>query len=789
MSTAEPSHGDTLESLFEVVPQLLCVIGPDGRLERVNPQSKVMMGFEPCEIEGTSLLDLAHPDDVEAVSAALAAAQAGQTVLDFSARFRAKDGSFHDLQCRAGSRGGRSIFASARDVTVETATAAELERQRTLLAETERAAHIGSFRIDPATLRGSRSDGILALFGVERDRTEYEIGDLAEHVVHPDDMAQWHRAIDSALTGRLEQGAVELRFMRSDGAIRWGHLQIRQELGADGKPVALVGFVQDITERKEADLALVEGESLLKESQQVARVGHYLFDTVADHWDGSEVLYDIFGIGPDHVRDFEGWVGLCHPDDQEMMRRYVLEEVLGRRALFDKQYRIVRPSDGATRWMSGHGRLNLDGDGTPVSLFGVIQDITEIKDVEEQLRVEKDNLAGIMDTSPVGILLVGPDGQITMANRRAVETLGIPKGDITARTFDGPQWQSMTMEGRPFAREELPVGRVLDSGRPVWDARMAVGSPDGEQRFLSVNAAPLLDLDGTLSGVVAAINDITAFVHAEGETRGLNQDLEGRVRERTAEVESAMRSLAEMNLRLEEASAAKSRLLANMSHELRTPLNSVIGFSTILLQDMAGPLNDEQRRQLEMIKRAGRMLLSLVDEVLDLSRVEAGASRLELSDFPVDDAVAATMESMQPLAQEKGLTLDVSVGCRGLTMHSDAGKLAQILLNLLSNAIKFTDQGTVACECESHNGEVVFRVTDTGIGIPDDELPLIMEDFHQVDRLEDGMKPHGTGLGLAISWRLADMLGGTLTAESRLGEGSTFTLRVPARLERRAANA
>ena len=787
MKHAHDMPGGMFESLFERVPQLLCVVGSDGRIIRANAQWESVLGYDRAELEGTSLLDFAHPDDIDRCATEVERALSGEKVQGFVARARAKDGTYRVTEWVASCPDGRHLFAAAWDITAQAQVAADLADQRLLLGETEAAASIGTWRVDLATRRSVWSDEMFRILGTERATPPESIAVFLEHTVHPEDRELLSQAIASVREDRAPE-SVDCRIVRPDGAIRWVHTQTRQHLGTDGAPVAVVGFVQDVTERKEAELALAASETMLKESQQVARVGHYVFDLANDWWDGSEVLYDVFGIGPDYVRDFDGWVSLSHPDDLEAMRSYVVDEVLGRRAPFDKQYRIVRPSDGAVRWMYGHGRLDLDGDGRPVSLFGVIQDITELKEVEERFRNERDQMARIMDTSQVGIALIDTTGRITMANHRAEEVLGLTKDGITARQYNAPEWDATTVDGEPFPPDEEPVAQVWATGEPVWGVRQNIERPDGARVALSINAAPLLGEDGTLSGVVTVFDDITETVRANIEIRRLNEDLEGRVRERTAELEAAMGSLAAMNVELEAASAAKSRLLANMSHELRTPLNSVIGFSTILLQGMAGPLNEEQQRQLEMIKRGGKTLLSLVNDILDLTRVEAGATRLELSDFVVDDVVGMVVESMRPLAEERGLVLDASLGCPGLAMHSDSRKIVQVLLNLLSNAVKFTDEGSVSCECEARDGDVVFRVTDTGIGILDDELPLIMEDFHQVDRIDDGMKPRGTGLGLAISWRLAAMLGGTLTAESSLGEGSTFTLRVPARVDRRSSD-
>jgi signal transduction histidine kinase len=218
-----------------------------------------------------------------------------------------------------------------------------------------------------------------------------------------------------------------------------------------------------------------------------------------------------------------------------------------------------------------------------------------------------------------------------------------------------------------------------------------------------------------------------------------------------------------------------------MSHELRTPLNSVIGFSGILEQGMAGPLNEEQTREVHMIRNAGSHLLTLVNDLLDLSQIESGKVVIDCASFELSRLVEELCAMIGPLAAERGLAFEIACASPEIVMHSDRLRLSQVLTNLLTNAVKFTVTGTVRLSCDDDAGDVVFRVTDTGIGIPPEEVPRIMEEFHQVDRPSDGMKPAGVGLGLAISHRLVKMLGGTLSIDSVLGAGTTFTVRVPIR--------
>ena len=260
---------------------------------------------------------------------------------------------------------------------------------------------------------------------------------------------------------------------------------------------------------------------------------------------------------------------------------------------------------------------------------------------------------------------------------------------------------------------------------------------------------------------------------AETELVAYRDDLERLVEERTIELEHA-------NLGLQAATEAKDRFLAAMSHELRTPLNSIIGFTDIMLRGMAGELTEEQAKQLAMVNASGKHLLVLINDMLDLSRIEAGADRVELE--PVDPValVRGCVDTVRPMALEKRLALDVHDG-DGVPerIETDPAKVKQILLNLLSNAVKFTDTGTITVRIDVRDDEwIEIQVEDTGIGIPASAHEQIFDSFYQGPDPRLAKSP-GTGLGLAISRRLAEMLGGTLTAGANPAGGAVFTLVLP----------
>ncbi|MEA3285872.1 MAG: ATP-binding protein [Candidatus Marinimicrobia bacterium] len=251
--------------------------------------------------------------------------------------------------------------------------------------------------------------------------------------------------------------------------------------------------------------------------------------------------------------------------------------------------------------------------------------------------------------------------------------------------------------------------------------------------------------------------------------------LEDLVAERTMELETA-------KTKAEESDHLKSAFLASMSHELRTPLNSIIGFTGILLQKLAGPLTDEQKKQLSMVKGSASHLLDLINDVLDISKIESGRLQVYGEAFKIDLLVIMTASALRPFAEKKGLTLEYTIANDIPELHSDKRRLEQVLINLINNAIKFTDEGSIKIVCSRHGENLSIAVIDTGLGIKEADQVHIFQSFRQVDTGLDRVR-EGSGLGLAICKRLTALLGGTISVESQPGVGSTFTVILPFNLE------
>lgn len=269
------------------------------------------------------------------------------------------------------------------------------------------------------------------------------------------------------------------------------------------------------------------------------------------------------------------------------------------------------------------------------------------------------------------------------------------------------------------------------------------------------------------------------YVREQGiERRQQKQNLQHLVQSRTQELSIALAELSAKNERLQEIDQVKSEFLATMSHELRTPLNSILGFTGLVQQGLAGPINEEQSRQLGMAYGSAKHLLSLINDILDLSRIEAG--RMELDVMPIDirKVITEATQSMEPMLKQKNLSLKLDVDLVNHIFYGDHKKLLQILLNLLNNAVKFTDKGEITLRAESINNDLKLSVTDTGCGISQEQLPQLFNAFRQISTTD--IREHGgTGLGLYLTQKLVKLMGGEIWVESEYGVGSTFSCTLP----------
>jgi signal transduction histidine kinase len=319
-------------------------------------------------------------------------------------------------------------------------------------------------------------------------------------------------------------------------------------------------------------------------------------------------------------------------------------------------------------------------------------------------------------------------------------------------------------------------------------AQMTLTEPSAAREFpAEVVSGKVLNERSEMTAIVSVLHDLTKSVENErlaGELSKLNENLEDRIRAATTELESRNGQLEWQSRELERAYRLKSQFLASMSHELRTPINALLGYTSLMLDHIYGDLNQRQEEALSRMYTASQHLLELVNDILDLAKIEAGKMPVHVEPVNIREVLSELSQTIEPMMRPKDLDFIVDIDPAVPVLETDRTKIKQIVLNLLSNAVKFTHQGHIAVRARpaADNPGVVIDVEDTGIGIREEDLPKIFEDFRQVDQ-SSTREYGGTGLGLSITKKLLHLLGGTIRVHSVPEGGSTFSIWLPRRSE------
>lgn len=435
------------------------------------------------------------------------------------------------------------------------------------------------------------------------------------------------------------------------------------------------------------------------------------------------------------------------------------------------------------RWGNKHWIMWMDALGPDSSVIGVGHDITERKRAEQKLMESETRYRqAIMAANAIPYSLDYSTNQYTFIGSGIAELTGYPPEELTPALLDSLIVES-TMLG-DF--KDIPMREAVElvrrgGSRLLWQCDHRIHTRSGEERWFSDASIQILDDTGIPKGSVGIFQDITerkkseqALRQSEEKYRTLSEELEKRVGERTAD-------LNHMNTELERANRAKGEFLAAMSHELRTPLNSILGFAEILLEQRRGQLNEYQKKSLGMVETSGRHLLTLINDILDLSKIDAEKLDIHLEIIDVDEICTASFAFITEMASKKSITVDFEREPSAFRAYADSRRLKQILVNLLTNAVKFTPQhGQVVLEvhADAEQDLIQFSVVDNGIGIAEENLGRLFKPFVQVDS-NLNRQYEGTGLGLTLVQRLADLHGGSVQVESEVGKGSRFTINLP----------
>ncbi|MEG4942351.1 PAS domain S-box protein [Microcoleus sp. F4-D5] len=726
---------ERFRSLTEATSQLIWTTNSDGELVTGHHLWKAFTGQSFEELQGWGWLDAIHPDDKAYVTKVSLDALANKTILQIEYRLGHHSGEYRYMSVRAvpllNADGSiREWFGVHTDITdrklVEDAIEQSEERYRSLITATSQIVWTSDFE-------GKCPD--LPSWRAYTGQTEAEaIGFGWLDAIHPDDRERTAQVWMEAVQNKSLYDT-EYRMRAADGDYRYFQIRGVPIQNEDGSIREWVGTCTDIHDRKLAEDALKQSEeryrSLILATSQIV----WTTDPEGRCQD-SPSMRAYTGQTEAEAIGF-GWLDIIHPDDRERTVQVWMEAVQTR-SLFEMEYRM-RGVDGNYRYFQARGVPILDEDGSLREWVGTCTDIHDRKLAEDAIKQSEERYRSLILATSQIVWTGDPEGRCP-----DIPTLRAYTGQ-TVEEVVGFGWLNAM---HPDDRERTAqVWMEAVQNKSLYNIEYRIRAADGNYRYFQGRAVPILNEDGSLREWVGTCTDI--------HDRKLAEIAQAKAKEAA-----------------EAASRAKSEFLANMSHELRTPLNGIMGYAQILQRSKV--LNEEERSRIDVIYQCGSHLLTLINDILDLSKIEAQKVELMPTDFHFPAFLQGVAEMCRIRAELKGIHFhfpsspELPIGIR-----ADEKRLRQVLINLLSNAIKFTDEGSVTFTVSfAAEGKIRFEIRDTGTGIAQDQLQAIFQPFEQVgDRRR---QTEGTGLGLAISKRIVELMGSTIHVQSEMNVGSIF---------------
>jgi PAS domain S-box-containing protein len=651
----------------------------------------------------------------------------------------------------------------------------------------------------PIVIDGRTIGSFCVIDVVPRAWTAAEIEVLTELAASAEREIRLRATVHSAelLTAQLQRQALELTTQRAELAqqvadTERSNQQLQQQtIELEMQTEELHATAAHLEERtaaaERAATALVENEARLRRLADAMPVQVWTARPDGGLDFVSEQAASYFGVSAERLLG-EGWARYVHPDDRpETLTSWT--DALASGEPYDVEFRL-RAADGTYRWHLARAVPERDALGAVARWIGTNTDVQVPRAALAAAEDAEHRTRAVLESISDAFYALDRAWCFTYVNDRAEQMLARPRAELLGRNL----WTEFApARGTIFERE---YRRAMATGEAV--AFEAMYAP--LDAWFEVRAYPSAD------GLTVYFQDISDRHAATQERELLLAATDAARREaelQRQQAEVAQRRAERARLEAEAATRAKSEFLATMSHEVRTPINAVLGYADLLALGVSGPLNDRQRQYLDRLVTSGRHLLGLVNEVLDVARVEAGGMTVVHERADLVPVVESALALVRPQAAARGILVDARCGPDSAEFVGDEGRVRQILVNLLANAVKFTDPAPRDGAGGAHRAEIVVscslmpadagppglegatmgpwtvaRVTDSGIGIPADQLEAVFEPFMQVERGHTRTRG-GSGLGLAISRRLARLMGGDLTVESTPGEGSTFTLWLP----------
>ncbi|UOF01578.1 PAS domain S-box protein [Bdellovibrio reynosensis] len=551
-------------------------------------------------------------------------------------------------------------------------------------------------------------------------------------LIHPDDL-KYTAEIGERIKKEVVVGNVENRYRTKNGK----YIYLRWNYKVDKDRGLVFTTATNITEQKVQ-------EEIARQTNRVAGLGNWSVDLSTNQVYWSPEMWELFGLTPDFVQTKENWALTLETSlsffgkDKEIVRQKY-QNLVEKGETYDIEVSVSTP-DGRNFPVRVIGAA-MEENGVRSRTYGTIQDITKIKESEKILKYQQYLLNGIFEASPALIFVKDLEGKYILVSRKFEQFMGRTKAELLGRTdFDFfPDFAA-----KRFVRQDREVAA---SGVHVT-FEDDVKNSDGQDKHYHTEKFPLSDENGKIIAVAGVASDIT-------------------------ELHRYQKELVHAKEAAEFGTRAKSQFLANMSHEIRTPMNSIMGMADLLSESS---LDEEQKEYVTILSRAAESLLNLINDILDLSKIESGLMTLDKEPFSLREAIAHSVEMLRIKATQKNLNLSYEVE-EAVPQYiiGDSARVQQILVNLIGNAIKFTDAGEVKVQANfiKDRNEVEVVVEDTGIGLTAEQLKGLFTRFSQGDS-SITRRFGGTGLGLSISKELVEKMGGFIGVQSKYHQGSKF---------------
>ncbi len=784
------------ERFFALSLDLLCVVDKEGFFQRINPAFETILGHTSTELIGKQALDFVHPDDLEASKKSMTQLAEGKPVINFVNRWLCHDGSYKNILW-ATAPFENQLYGAGRDITNIKIAESELAHSLALLEATLESTADGILVVDDKGQMARWNQQFVTMWHIPADIIESNDNQRAiEFVKDQLNDPEEFEASSYELLSDSERSAFDLLHFK-DGRVFERYSKIQQ---LNDHAVGRVWSFRNVTERYKA--IQEQGELTIQVEHQRRRLDDILSNVPGVVWENSielgtteqKALYvskyveTMLGYSQSEwLSKPDFWTHALHPNDRERTFAQSAELIQnGQSGVL--RYRMVR-KDGDTIWTETHCAVVLNEQGESIGLRGVTMDITDRMQAEE----EQSRLAGLLESTSDFVGWADTDGCMQYINPAGRRMLGWELDEAA-------EGQHLTVLSPPWANEIiLNTGIPQASQKGSWSGETALLARDGREIPVSQVITAHKDFEGHDIFYSTIARDISESKRVRAILERSNEELEERVGERTAALETAVKESQMARKEAEQANLAKSEFLSRMSHELRTPLNAILGFGQILeMRNLA----QKENEGVKQILKAGRHLLQLINEVLEIARIEAGRLSISIEPVEVLPLLRETLTLMQPLAMQRHISLvnecesitPPRKGCfvqadrpprKGCFVQADRQRLNQVLLNLLSNAIKYNREGgTVTLslqevgrheDASSNYWRIMVR--DTGPGIASADQTKIFIPFERNGAEKTNIE--GTGIGLSLVQRLMELMNGHIGIQSIVGQGSTFWIDLP----------